>query len=609
MNALQFSKVPIVIAVAIGFLSALVLTALLVALTIGVCRKRGWVCKPRADRWHKGSPAFFGGVPLWLGFTLASSVFVPWSNHLLWRLLGLASLMFLLGLVDDIFRLRPRSKFSAQFLLAAALIAMGVIYPLRGHFVIDALVSLVWIVGITNAFNLLDNMDGLSAGIALISAGYLTLFYVGGGHREYAMLVAVAAGAIGGFLLFNFNPARIFMGDSGSLFIGFLLAAASLLEVTHVTGVPAFVAAPVVVLAIPIFDTLFVSVTRRLRGHPISQGGTDHSSHRLVRLGLHEQGAVLLLWALSAGSGAVALLARRSSFTGSSGLTAFWLFLLLLFGVHLFQGDQETHEWSESEGSVRPSHRLLSRDMLVFLLDPVALALSYYLAYALRFRADIPAGDLSQFARSFPIVVAVKLASLGFCRAFRHSWWRGSVSDVYRLGYATLIGETLSVLAITGVYRFQGYSRAVFVLDGLIGWGFLVAVRRSFPFFRETIYNCRSTADAQKRVFILGTSGHAELALRFLRDRSIECAGFIDTNGGADLRRYVFGRPVLGRLDDLAGLAAQHGVFEVVLPESEAIPFSDADFQSFCKLRQLRLTKLGFYREARDHGPITSVER
>lgn len=608
MYALPLYKLPILVVVAACFVCAQGLTAALVAITIRVCGKQGWVCKPRTDRWHKGSPAFFGGVPLWAGFTLASIVFVPWSNHLLWRLLGLATFMFLLGLIDDVYQLRPRAKFSAQLAIAVALVAMGVIYPLRGNLIVNILVSLVWIVGITNAFNLLDNMDGLAAGIALISACYLTVFYVIGDQREHAMLVALAAGAIGGFLLFNFNPARIFMGDSGSLFLGFLLGAASLLDVTHVSGVPAFVLAPVVVLAIPIFDTLFVSVTRRLRGRPISQGGTDHSSHRLVRFGLHERSAVLLLYALSAGSGAVALLARNSSLTGSSGVTAFWFFLLLLFGVHLFQGDQTAHIQSGSNGFEHHPHHLLTRDTLIFLLDPLALALSYYLAYILRFRGDIPAGDLSQCVRSLPIVVAIKVASLALCRTFRHSWWRGSVSDIYRLGFATLIGEGLSVLTILAFYRFEGYSRTVFVLDAILAWGCLLAVRRSFPLFRDTLYNCRSTADAQKRVFILGTSGHAELALRFLRDRSIECAGFIDTNGGADLRRYVFGRPVLGRLDDLAGLARQHGIFEVVLPESEVIPFSDADFQSFCDLRQLRLTKLGFYGEGQPNGLPTSAQ-
>jgi UDP-GlcNAc:undecaprenyl-phosphate GlcNAc-1-phosphate transferase len=581
-----------------AFFSTFAVTGMMVALMIRVCRERGWVSVPREGRWHKGTPAFYGGMPLFAGFTALSAAFIPWSNHLLWRLIGLASLMFALGLLDDIHRLAPSRKFAAQLLAAGLLISVGVVYPLRGNLAVNIAVSMLWLVGITNAFNLLDNMDGLSAGVALIAAGYLTTFYVIGGQRDQALVSSLATGAIAGFLLFNFKPARIFMGDSGSLFIGFLLGAISLLDVTHVAGVPAFVLAPAMVLAIPIFDTVFVSVTRRLRGQPISQGGTDHSSHRLVRLGLEERQAVLLLYALSAGSGAVALLTRHSRSARAPSLIGFWLFFLLLFGIHLFR-DEVTHFPGVATKPLL--RRLLSRDTLVFLLDPVALALSYYLAGGLRFGVGISEADKTLLLRSLPIVVAVKLLSLGVCRSFRYSWWRGSVGDIYRLGGATVIGEVLSVIAVTGLYRFTGYSRAVFFLDAFITWGLLFAVRRSFPLFRDTIYNWRKGDDAPRQVFILGTSGHAELALRFLRDRSIECAGLIDTNGGADLRRYVFGRPVLGRLDDLGVLSKRHGIFEVVLPQSEEIPFSRVDFQAFCERRQLRLTKLGFYQDSPDN--------
>jgi len=592
----------------LAFVSAFAVTAVLVLLTIQVCRKHGWVSKPRADRWHKGTPAFFGGVPLFAGFAALSIAFVPWSNYFLWRLIGIASLMFVLGLLDDIYHLTPARKFAGQLFAAGLLISIGVVYPLCGSMTINIVVSVLWLVGITNAFNLLDNMDGLSAGIALISAGYLTVFFAIGGYRDQALIGALSAGAIAGFLVFNFSPARIFMGDSGSLFIGCLLGATSVLEGTHVAGVPAFVLAPVTVLAIPIFDTLFVSVTRRLRGQAISQGGTDHSSHRLVRLGLRERRAVLLLYALSAGSGAVALLTRQSSSGGTPGLIGFWFFFLLLFGVHLFQ-DEVKHDVLASDTAKPSLRRLPSRDKLVFLLDPLAMVLSCYLAYTLRFGGRIPVADRALLVRSLPIVVAIKILGLWICRAFRHSWWRGSISDLYRLGSATLIGELTSVLVLTGLYRFQGFSRTVFLLDGLITLALLLIVRRSFAFFRDTIYTCRGVPPAQRRVFILGTSAHAELALRFLRDQSIECAGFIDTNGGADLRRYVFGRPVLGKLDDLAWLSKRHGVFEVVLPDCERILLPGVDFKSFCQRRQLRLTNLGLYEDHKDEQPRLRAAR
>src|SRR5262249_37479326 len=154
--------------------------------------------------------------------------------RLAWEIVGLSSLMCALGFVDDVLHLRPRSKFLMQLSAAALALSCGVIYPLRDDLVINVIVSMIWIVGITNAFNLLDNMDGLSAGIALIASLYLIVFYISSSSHEAALLVSVAAGAIAGFLLFNFHPARIFMGDSGSLFIGFLLGTVSLLQVTHI---------------------------------------------------------------------------------------------------------------------------------------------------------------------------------------------------------------------------------------------------------------------------------------------------------------------------------------------------------------------------------------
>jgi UDP-GlcNAc:undecaprenyl-phosphate GlcNAc-1-phosphate transferase len=511
--------------------------------------------------------------------------------------------MFVLGFADDILHLAPLHKLVFQIAAAALLISSGVVYPLRGNIVVNIAVTLVWLVGITNAFNLLDNMDGLSAGIALISSAYLSIFYAGGGYRDQAVMVAIAAGAIAGFLLFNFNPARIFMGDCGSLFVGFLLASSSLLEVTHVSGVPTFVLAPIVVLAIPIFDTLFVSVTRRLRGQAISQGGTDHSSHRLVRLGLHEKRAVLLLYALSAGSGAVALVTRHSSSAAAPGLVAFWFLFLLLFGIHLFD-DEMAHPSNRAAPILA---RLLSRDTLVFILDPVALALSYYLACAVRFGGRIPFDDLHLMLRSLPVVVGMKLVSLWACRAFRHSWWRGSVSDIYRLGAALAVAEAASVLALTALYRFAGFSRTVFLLDALIGWLLLLGIRRSSFLFREAMGTWSGGARSSRRVFILGTSRRAELALRFLREQQIECVGFIDTNGGSDLRRYIFGRPVLGRLDDLGRLSGQFGVSEVILLDRDEILSPGVDFHSVCLKHSLRLTRLGLYEQSPDEQEMSAA--
>jgi UDP-GlcNAc:undecaprenyl-phosphate GlcNAc-1-phosphate transferase len=586
-NIMQFS--------AAVFAGTFVLSGALVALTVRICRKRGWVARPRSDRWHRGTPSLFGGVPIWLTCVCVCFVVLPVSDIVVWKLLGVSSLMFLLGLADDVLHLRPHTKLAGQLLAALLVVGSGIVYPLQQNAIVNAVISLLWIVGITNAFNLLDNMDGLTAGVALISAIYLAIFYGGTGSRDYTSLAVVVAGVTAGFLLFNFNPARIFMGDSGSLFLGFLLGTTSLLEVTHVSGVPALVLAPVVVLAIPVFDTLFVSVTRRLRGQAVSQGGTDHSSHRLVQLGLNERSAVLLLYVLSVASGAVALAARHILSSRAVGLIGFWFLFLLLFGIHLFRSETippANHQHHTTNTLLR---RLLARDALAFVLDPVALSLAYYLAYFLRFRASVPHGDVELFLRTLPIVMALKFVCLWGCQVYSRSWWRGSIADSYRLAKATLAGEAATLLFLIGIYRFAGFSRVVFVLDALFSWALLLAIRQSFSLFRSSLGRWGLSNGEQRRVFVLGTSERTELALRYLRDRRIACAGLIDTNGGGDLGRWVWGTRVIGGLKDLSRLGYNHRVCEIILPEDESVPYSDVEFRVHCQQAHLRLIKLGLY--------------
>ena len=588
-------QLPLIAKISVAGLFSFATTSALVAFTIRLCRKRGWVAKPRSDRWHKGTPAFFGGVPIWCGFMLTALALLPFSYHLLWKVIAIAAAVFLLGVSDDIFHFRAGPKFVVQVSAALLVLNCGLFYPWRDSILVNGVFSVLWIVGITNAFNLLDNMDGLSAGVALISALYLCSFFFGRAPQGSALLVTILAGSIGGFLVFNFYPAKIFMGDGGSLFIGFLLATVSLFGITHVSGVPGLVLAPITVLAVPLLDTFAVSITRRLRGQPVSVGGTDHSSHRLVRLGLRERDAVLLLYGLTAASGAVALLLRGFLYPQAVGLIAFWFLFLAVFGIHLFRNDLSGQPHTGNAEKSRSLSRILSQDALVFLLDPVVLSISYYLAYFFRFGRSVLPGDAALFLRSWPLILGIKFLSLYFSRVYSHSWWRGSVSDVYALGRATVIGEIISVLALVAWYRFAGFSRFVFALDFLLSWWLLFALRKSASFFRDSLAQLRWPTQSQPPVFVLGTSEHAEIALRYLRGKELRCAGLIDMNGGADLGRRVWGMQVVGHWNELPDLAARYGVQQIILPENEPIPCSEQEFLNRCHREQIHIVKLGLY--------------
>jgi UDP-GlcNAc:undecaprenyl-phosphate GlcNAc-1-phosphate transferase len=200
------------------------------------------------------------------------------------------------------------------------------------------MLTLFWIVGITNAFNLLDNMDGLCAGTTLIAGAFLLAGFVHGGSAQAsAIYLAALLGATAGFLVHNVHPASIFLGDTGSLFLGLNFAALTLArpEARGKAGLMSVVAAPVLLLLVPIFDTTLVTAMRVLSGRPPSQGGRDHSSHRLVAVGLSESRAVTTLWVLAGAGGAISLMLQRGDI-GMGGIAALtFLLAMMIFAVYL----------------------------------------------------------------------------------------------------------------------------------------------------------------------------------------------------------------------------------------------------------------------------------
>ncbi len=226
-------------------------------------------------------------------------------------MLGLSAFVFLVGLIDDMCNLKPRLKLAGQVVAAGALVTFtGLTFPWTPWPVVNIGITLFWLVGTTNAVNLIDNMDGLAAGVCAIAAALMGVAFFATGQMLEGLFVEALAAVLAGFLVYNFNPASIFMGDCGSLFIGFVLASAALLRFSRddsPAAVPAAYA-PVFFFAVPILDTTLVSVMRTLAGRAITQGGRDHSSHRLVALGLSERTAVGVLYFVAAIAGLAGIL-------------------------------------------------------------------------------------------------------------------------------------------------------------------------------------------------------------------------------------------------------------------------------------------------------------
>ncbi len=290
------------------------------ALRIGV------VDMPSARKIHLQPIPLLGGVAIYLGFILALIFFGDrrYVAELIAILVG-ASLISLLGIWDDRWGLRPLVKLLGQVAAAAILLLAGVSVRVFSWEWLNWAVTVCWVVGITNALNLLDNMDGLSGGVAAVAAGFFLLLAASSGQYLVSALAAALLGACLGFLRYNFNPASIFMGDAGSLFLGFMLAA---LGIKLRFPAPPFPQnadqitwmIPVLVLGVPIFDTTLVVISRlRRRLNPLTNPGKDHLSHRLVALGMSRREAVLSIYVLGFALGMLAVLLSTLVLRGGPG--------------------------------------------------------------------------------------------------------------------------------------------------------------------------------------------------------------------------------------------------------------------------------------------------
>jgi UDP-GlcNAc:undecaprenyl-phosphate GlcNAc-1-phosphate transferase len=316
---------------------ALSVALMLTPLVRKLARRRGMVSRPRSDRWAKKPTALLGGIAIFVAVVAGSLLILPDISGG-WLVLGTSALLFTVGLVDDLRTLKPYQKLLGQIVGSTLLIVGGKTLPWTPWQPLNIAITLFWLVGIANALNLLDNMDGLAAGIAAIAGGGLSALFFLNGQTAEGFLLAAFSAAVVGFLVYNFNPASIFMGDCGSLFMGFFLGATALLYVSGDRGshdLPGAFVVPVLLLAVPIFDTSLVTVVRKLSGRAISQGGRDHTSHRLVALGLGERSAVAVLYGLALLSGLAALWARSASAEVSLILLAAGLVSYALLGVYL----------------------------------------------------------------------------------------------------------------------------------------------------------------------------------------------------------------------------------------------------------------------------------
>ncbi len=323
------------------FLTAFVLALLFTPVAIKLAPKIGAVDIPKdARRMHTKPMPRFGGLAIFVGTTASFVIFLrnePAYLGLLWG----GILIYLLGIIDDLKGMPAKVKLLGQIGCASVAYAFGVrISFITAHFAGEGhiffggaacyFVTIIWIVGITNTINLIDGLDGLAAGVSAIASLCIAYTaYIHGYYPATLAMLAVAGGALG-FLPFNFHPAKIFMGDGGSLFLGFMLAAISTAGSLKSSALIA-TAIPVLVLGIPIFDTAFAIFRRIVNHRPIMEADKGHLHHRLIAEGFGQRRAVLMLYGISAIMGVAAVMLSRDLFVEAAGLVAIAAMYIYVF--------------------------------------------------------------------------------------------------------------------------------------------------------------------------------------------------------------------------------------------------------------------------------------
>ncbi|HVF30663.1 MAG TPA: hypothetical protein VNA22_06810 [Pyrinomonadaceae bacterium] len=582
------------------YAAAFVSFAVAIATTYGVralARRYGLIAKPKSDRWHKRPTAMMGGVAIFLTTLLAYALFVPKSLESM-IVMGASSFLFLVGLLDDVLNIKPYQKLFGQLIGATLVVAMGPKMPITGYELVDIWITVFWLIGITNAINLLDNMDGLAAGIAVIASASLAVNFALNGQIDELLLVSIFIGALLGFLIFNFNPASIFMGDSGSMFVGFLLASSVLIGQSggRSRGIFSILAVPVLILFVPIFDTTLVTVIRKLWGRKASQGGRDHTSHRLVALGLSERAAVLMIYGFAIVAGILSLLVSQLETLQSLALIGLFTVALTIVGVYLSKVkvyDEDEAHLAEQNNAVFTFLVNVSYKRRIFevFLDAFLITFSYYAAYVLLFGSFESSGNWDLFLQTLPLLLILKLFAFLAAGVYRGLWRYTSIGDFITFAKAVLIGSVLSVVAVLLLYRFQNFSRAVFVLDGIILLLLLVGSRMAFRLLRE--FFPHTAGHGGRLVLIYGAGDGGEMVLRELRNNSswnYQPIGFIDDDP-LKKDKVINGLQVYDANGSLASICREKSVQEILISSGKISSDALSRLREICRDQDIALKR------------------
>lgn len=560
---------PALVAFGLSLLLSLLLTP--VARVLG--RAVGWVSRPRPDRWNVQpvGKSLLGGAAMltafWVSLLVTAHSLPGWG----WKILFAGGAAFaIIGFIDDHLEFRPSTKIFYQVLAALVPVMLGLRIAGLSP-ILTQVLAIAWIVCVVNAVNLLDNMDGLAAGVTGIAAVFLAYHGYLNGQLPTLLAGSCLAGACFGFLRYNFPPSTIYMGDAGSHFLGYALAVLCLLSV-NMTGrtVTATLLVPVLVLLVPIFDTALVAVTRFASGRSVTAGATDHSSHRLISLGLSERRTAVLTYALALLGGGLSIMAPRASLSLVAVVVLFVAVGLYYFGTFLSKAPVELKEPARIEDARR--NRVAIFDAFVpfkwGILDVIAdlavVVASYIAAFLLRYEGVLSDYNASLLQKSLPILIACRLIAFRLFGLYRKVHGHFGIADVLDAGKAILASSSAFVVILVVLYRFHDYSRAVMIMDAVMTFGLIIVLRTSLNFFQELF--TRTGGVGRRRTVIVGAGSVGGALVRVLRhDPEVprEIVAFLDDDPGK-IGRRLSGVPIYG-MHKLLALLQGDEVDEIVV--------------------------------------------
>ena len=596
-----------------SFLIALLLCLILIPIIRRLSTRMGMISQPRDDRWHSRPVPTLGGIGIFIAFIVSfASVSLVYKSsiEIHWGIIIGATLIFLLGLIDDLKHITPQAKLVGQILITTVVILFGygtdffsprIQNPVLAQ-LLNLFVTYMWIIGITNAINLLDNMDGLAAGISLFAAFILSYFFWKGDNTGLLILSLALAGCILGFLFYNFPPASIFMGDSGSLFLGFSLALLAIAREPQASNVFAVLGVPTLIFLIPILDTAMVTITRIMSGKSPIQGGMDHTSHRMVAFGLRERQVVIGLYGVAIISGVIAAILESIKYWYSLVIVPVLILSFALLTAY-FGGLKPRGIIPEDVKKKTISKIFLDltfrRHLFEVLLDFFLIGIAYYLAFLVRFGFVMNQNRLDLYQQTFPLALAGSYVSFYIFGIYRSIWRYVDLSDLLSYlkaacGASILLAAFLFSFNAIGIVHFTfEYPTGILLLFILFLFLGLTASRSTFRILEST--RLQSTP-LEEKVVIYRADDVGVLTLRWILmnpQLNYQPIGFIDDDPYM-MGRLIQGLQVLGGLSHLNDIIGNKQIKGVILtkyeqPSQNTKEIIEICHQNGCWVRKLQL--------------------